>query len=68
MEFKNIGYVNKNGILYEVVGKWCGAIVLATNNDASGECLILSENEIKEQLDTGWLIELEDCGFNFKEE
>ena len=38
---------------YEIVGKWCGDLVLAPATLGDEECLIYSAGEIEELLETG---------------
>lgn len=38
---------------YEIVGKWCGDLVLAPATPGDEECLIYSAGEIEELLETG---------------
>jgi len=38
---------------YEIVGKWCGSLVLAPTKTGDEECLIYSAGEMEELLATG---------------
>lgn len=56
-------FITKDGNdMFEIVGRWCGDIVLANTNEASNDVLIYSASEIEELLGEGYFRKLHRTG------
>lgn len=56
-------FTTKDGkTIFEIVGRWCGEIVLANTNEASEDVLIYGASEIEELLDEGYFRKLHKTG------